>query len=58
MELCVKIVHSWTLLTVFAKTSNLDVGKGSEYTSEKQIVGKLNENHIASGDRHLCFVYF
>ena len=34
MDLFAKIIKSWNLFTIFAKTSNLDVWQGAEYASE------------------------
>ena len=60
MEVFTKIESSFSLLTIFAKSSILDVWQDSEFTSEhsNDLRKKLHLSCIAGSWIHLCVNYF
>ena len=63
MMLFMKIVNSWKPLTIFAKSSIVDVWLGSEYTSAVQIIRNkikfedTKEHFISEGLLNICKLY-
>ena len=63
MELFMKIVNNWNPLTNFAKSSIVDVVRGSEYTSAIWIIQSktnsehTNEHFISEGLLNICKLY-